>query len=90
MDHMRIPCIESSLVIFSQLKYTTLLKCQMNDILTSNKNATPIYVHLYLKDILNILSQRISGDFMKTKYRHHIDFISFNVKGLNVYTHAQF
>ena len=30
----------------------------------------------------------ISGDFMNTKYRHHIDFISLNVKGLNVYKHA--
>ena len=47
-------------------------------------------VHQYLKDILNILSQRISGDFMNTKDRHHIGFISFNVKGPNVYTHAHF
>ena len=37
-------------------------------------------VNQYLKDILNILSQRISGDFIYTKDRHHIDFISFNVK----------
>ena len=36
----------------------------------------------YLKDIL-----RISGDFMNTKDRHHIDN-SFNVKYPNVYTHA--
>ena len=43
--------------------------------------------HMYI-NILRILSQRISGDFMNTKYRHNIDFISFNVKGLNVYTHA--
>ena len=27
------------------------------------------YAHQYLKDILNILSQRISGDFMNTKGR---------------------
>ena len=27
-------------------------------------------------------------NFMITKYRHHIDFISFNVKGPNVNTHA--
>ena len=47
-------------------------------------------VHQYLKDILNILSHRISGDFMNTKSRHHIGFISFNVKCPNVYTHAHF
>ena len=47
-------------------------------------------IHQYLQDILNILSQRISGDFMKTKDRHHIDTISFNVKTPNVYTHAHF
>ena len=47
-------------------------------------------VHQYLKDILNILSHRISGDFMNTKSRHYIGFISFNVKYLNVYTHAHF
>ena len=47
-------------------------------------------VHQYLKDILNILSQRISGDFMNTKDRHHIGFITFNVKCPNVYTHAHF
>ena len=47
-------------------------------------------VHQYLKDILNILSQRISCDFMNTKGRHDIGFISFNVKCPNVYTHAHF
>ena len=47
-------------------------------------------VHQYLKDILNILSQRIAGDFMNTKGIHYIDFISFNVKFPNVYTHAHF
>ena len=47
-------------------------------------------VHQYLKDILNILSQRISGDLMNTKDRHHIDRISFNVKCPNVYTHLHF
>ena len=47
-------------------------------------------VHQYLKDLLSILSQRISGDFMNTKDRNHIDFFSFNVKYLNVYTHAHF
>ena len=47
-------------------------------------------VHQYLKDILKILSQRISGDFMNTKDRHHICFISFNVECPNVYTHAHF
>ena len=31
-------------------------------------------VHQYLKDIFNILSQRISGDFMNTKDRQHIGF----------------
>ena len=46
--------------------------------------------HQYLKDILNILSQRISGDFMNTKGRHHIGFIRFHVKCPNVYTHANF
>ena len=45
-------------------------------------------VHQSLRDILNILSQRISGDLMNTKYRHHIDFISFNAIYPNVYTHA--
>ena len=47
-------------------------------------------IHQYLKDILNKLSQRISGDFMNTKDRHYIDFISLNVKCPNVYTHAHF
>ena len=46
--------------------------------------------HQYFKDILNILSPRISGDFMDTKDRHHIEFISFNVKCQNVSTHAHF
>ena len=30
------------------------------------------------------------NDFMNTKDTHHIGFISFNVKCLNVYTHAHF
>ena len=47
-------------------------------------------VHQYLNDILNILSQRISGDFMNTKDRRHIGFLSFNVKCPNVYAHAHF
>ena len=47
-------------------------------------------VHQYFKDILNILSQMISGDFMNTKDGHHIGFITFNLKCLNVYTHAHF
>ena len=46
-------------------------------------------VHHYLKDILNILLQWTSRDFMNTKHRQHIDFISLNVKCSNVYTHAQ-
>ena len=37
-----------------------------------------------------ILSQMISDDFMDTKGKHHIGFISFNVKCPNVYTHALF
>ena len=41
-------------------------------------------VHQYLKDILNALSSTIPGDFMNTKDRHYIDFISFNVKCPNV------
>ena len=44
----------------------------------------------YINDILNILSHRISGDFMNTKDRRYIGFIGFNVKCLNVYTHAHF
>ena len=44
--------------------------------------------HQYLIDILNIPSQRISGDFMNTKDRQHAYFTSFNVKCQNVYTHA--
>ena len=47
-------------------------------------------VHQYLEDILNILLQRISGDFVNANDRHHIDFISFNVKIPNIYTHAHF
>ena len=47
-------------------------------------------VHQYLKDILNVLSKRISGDFMNTSDRHYIDFISFNLKCPNIYTHAHF
>ena len=47
-------------------------------------------VHRYLKDILNIHAQRISGEFVNTKDRHYIGFISFNVKCRKVYTHAHF
>ena len=47
-------------------------------------------VHQYIKDIFDILLQTISGDFKSTKDRHYIDFISFNVKCPNVYTHAHF
>ena len=47
-------------------------------------------VHQYLKDLLNILSQRISGDFMNAKDRHHVDFIGYNMKFPNVYTHAHY
>ena len=47
-------------------------------------------VHQYRKDILNIFSQRISGDFMNTKDIYYIDFIRLNVKCPNVYTHAHF
>ena len=36
-------------------------------------------VHHYLKEILKIIPQRISGDFMNAKYGHHMDFIRFNV-----------
>ena len=46
-------------------------------------------VHQHLNAILNILSYMISCDFMHTKDRHYIDFISFNVKCPIVYTHAQ-
>ena len=31
-------------------------------------------MYIYLKDILNILSQRISGDFINTNDGRHIDF----------------
>ena len=43
-----------------------------------------------LKDILNIhvLPQLSSIDLMSTKERHHINFISFNVKCPAVYTHT--
>ena len=47
-------------------------------------------IYQYLNDILNILLQRISGDFMNTQDRQHIDFISFNVKRPNIYTHTHF
>ena len=48
-------------------------------------------VYQYLKDILNILSQRISGDLMNTEDRHHLDFNDdFNVKCPNVNTHVYF
>ena len=47
-------------------------------------------VHQYLQDIFNILSSRISGDVMNTKDRHHINFISFNVKYPNVSSHVHF
>ena len=39
---------------------------------------------------MDILSQRISGDFMNGKDRHYISFLSFNAKCLDVYTHAHF
>ena len=37
-------------------------------------------IHQYLKVILKTLSQRISGDFMNTRDRLNIDFISFNME----------
>ena len=45
-------------------------------------------VNQYLNDLLNMLLQGISGDFMNTKDIHHIDLISFNVKCPTVYAHA--
>ena len=53
----------------------------------SNKNAAHKCTSIS-QDLLNILSQRISGDFWNTKYRHHIDFISFLLICRNFYTHA--
>ena len=47
-------------------------------------------VHQYLEDILNILSQMISGDFMYTEDRDYTDFISSNEKCPNANTHAHF
>ena len=38
------------------------------------------HIHQYLKVILKILYQKISGDFMNTRDRHNIDFIIFNMK----------
>ena len=45
-------------------------------------------VYQYLKDILDLLSQRISCDFVNTNGMYHIDFISFNVKYPIVNIHA--
>ena len=45
-------------------------------------------IHQYLKDILNILSQRTFDDFMNTTHMHAIDLNSFDLKCPNVYTHA--
>ena len=47
-------------------------------------------VHQYLNDILNLLKQKTSDVSMNTKDRHYIDFIRFNMKCPNVYTHAHF
>ena len=57
-------------------------------IFTSNEN---IYqnTQTILKDTLNILLQRSFRDFMNMKDREDIHFIIFNVKCLNVYTHAR-
>ena len=47
-------------------------------------------MYTHLKNILNILSQRISGDFINTNDGRHVDFFSFNVKYPTIYTHAHF
>ena len=33
-------------------------------------------VHKYIKDILDIISHMITGDFMNTKDRHHIGILA--------------
>ena len=45
-------------------------------------------IHQYLKDILNILSQRISDDFVNTTHMQLIFLNSFDLKCRNVCTHA--
>ena len=53
------------------------------------KNATPKCTSISQGYIEN-LKQTISGDSMNTIDRHHIDFISFNMKCPNIYAHAHF
>ena len=47
-------------------------------------------IHQYIQDILNILSQRIMGDFMTSKDRQYIDFISFDVKSEYIFLNKYF
>ena len=44
-------------------------------------------VHQYLNKILNILSQRISGEFINTKDRHYFDFINYHGGNQLLYRH---
>ena len=56
------------------------------NILPSNENATPKCASLSQ----GYSEYTLIEDLLNTKDRHHIDFISFNVKCPNVYTHAKF
>ena len=84
---------ESEFSLLGRLFHNTLYfkeLAKFDYILTSNENATPKCSSIYHGYIIYILSQGIFGDFMNTKDRHDIGFISFNVKCPNVDTHAHF
>ena len=56
-------------------------------IITSNENATPRCTSIS-QGYTEYTFTEDFGDFMNAKDKHHIGFISFNVKCPNVYTHV--
>ena len=77
-------CMTHECQLFSHQKYTKHLTYTHEQW----KRATPKGTSISQGYILNLLSHRISGDFINTKDRDHIDSISSNVKCPNVYTHV--
>ena len=61
----------------------------MFHILTSNEKATLKYLPISQEYIEYTFTEDYC-DFMNTKDKHYIDFISFDVKCQNGYTHAHF
>ena len=75
---------ESNLIVEFSFASAVLWLIYSREMETQHQN-----ILKYIKDILNILLQRMFSDFRNTEDWHDIDFIRFNVKYPNVYTHAR-